>query len=335
VELINGTPFPAQLIALPDRDGAETLVAILKGSFEIEDGACRRAEEQAEIVQADEPWGEPGASSTRLESDLATFKPATDVVLLGHAYAPDARTRDLLVSLSVGPLRQQARVCGDRCWRYALGFTRASAPQPFDRMPLLFERAFGGSQRGADGEEIIGQEDRNPVGRGYTRKRRRSHLDGLPLPNIEHPKQRLRRPGQKPAPVGFGFVGRHWLPRRPLLGTYDAAWERQRMPLVPQDFDERAFNGAPEALQARPHLRGDEAVEALGVTPSGVLHFDLPGLQPSFELHDGEDWRPLPGLLDTVVIEADESRVSLTWRARANVHGRIRRVRGVRIGGVS
>lgn len=335
MELINRTPFPAQLVVLPDKDGAETLVAILKGSFTIAGGACRRAEEQREIVQADEFHGEPGVSSTRLESDLATFKPATDVVLLGHAYAPGARSSEVTVSLAVGPVRQQARVCGDRRWQYALGFTRASAPQSFERMPLVFERAFGGSQLAADGEQAIGVEERNPVGRGYSRKRRRSHLDGLALPNIEDPKQRLRRAGQKPVPVGFGYVGRHWLPRRTLLGRYDAAWERDRMPLVPADFDERAFNGAPEALQARPHLRGDESVEALAVTPAGTLRFDLPGLQPAFELHDGEDWRPLAGLLDTLVIEPDAERVCLTWRARMGVHGRVRRIRAVRIGGVS
>lgn len=335
MELINGTPFSAQLAALPDKDGAETLVAILKGRFTITPDGCRRAEEPAVIVQADEPWGEPGQSSTRLESDLATRKPATDVVLIGHAYAPDARSQDMIVSLAVGPVRQQARVCGDRHWHYALGLTRASSPQPFDRIPLLFERAFGGSQLGPEGDDVIGQEERNPVGRGYSRKRRRAHLDGLPLPNIEDPGQRLRRPNQRPAPVGFGFVGRHWEPRRSLLGTYDAAWERDRMPLVPVDFDERAFNGAPESLQARPHLRGDESVEALGVTPTGPLRFALPALQPSFELHDGSDWRPLAGVLDTIVIEPDALCVSLTWRASANVHGRIRRVRAVRIGGDS
>jgi hypothetical protein len=331
LELANRTPFPGQLIVVPDRDGYETLVSVLKGTFTVGSGACEPAEEQAAIVAADEPWGEPGASSTRYESDLAIFKPATDVVMIGHAHAPKKGTRQMDVSLRVGTLGLKARVSGDRHWGYFLTLPRMSAPKPFEKIPLVFERAFGGAQPTKDGKEIEFLDERNPVGTGYVRKGRRKFINGLAVPNIEDPRRPLKRLGQKPPPLGFGYLGRHWLARRQYLGTYDKAWEANRLPLLPEDFDERAFCGAPAALQALPHLVGGEPVRAIGVTPGKPLRFDLPTYRPAMDAYFEGKWVALEPLLDTVVIEPDVPRVCLTWRARLRIHTRVRGLRGVRI----
>ncbi len=331
MELINTTRFAGQLVVLPDKDGFETLVAVLKGTFAIGRGECVPAEEQAPIVAADEFNGKPGESSTKYESDLAPHKPATDVVLLGHAHAPKPGTRHVDVSLSVGPVKLAARVHGDRRWGYVLGIARITGPEPFEKIPLVFERAFGGVQPSKDGEGAEGAEQRNPLGVGYVKKKRRSYINGLALPNVEDPRRPIKRLGNKPPPVGFGFVGRHWFPRRRYLGTYDAAWKADRLPLLPRDFNDRAWCGAPAALQASPHLVGGEPVRAASVSANGPLDFRLPATRPTIEAHWGGSWTPLAPLLDTVVIEPDSSRVCMTWRASLRIHGRVREMRAVRM----
>jgi len=331
VELANRTPFPGQLVVVPDRDGYETLVVVLKGTYAVGAEGCVPAEQQAEIVAADQYAGEPGKSSTRYESDLALYKPATDVVMLGHAYAPKKGTRQMEVSLRVGPVGLKARVSGDRRWGYFITLPRMSGPKPFEKIPLTFERAFGGAQPAKDGKTIEFMDGRNPVGTGYVRKGRRKFISGLAVPNIEDPKRTLRRVGQKPPPVGFGFVGRYWLPRREYLGTYDEAWKASRLPLLPEDFDERAFNGAPSVLQAVPHLAGGEPVRAVGVTPGKPLRFDLPTWRPAMDAYFEGKWVALEPLLDTVVFEPDFPRVCLTWRARLRIHAKVRALRGVRV----
>ena len=331
MQLMNETRFLAQLEVMSDRDGREHVIAVLKGTFTIDGERCVPAEEPVEIFAADVPNGEPGASSTRYETDLAMTKPATDIVMIGHAHAPKRGTKEMEVSLKIGGVGRKVRVVGDRHWGFLLGFPRMSGPQPFEKMPLTWERAFGGAQPAKSGEGFEGQDDRNPVGTGYVKKGRKSYVKGLALPNLEHPKHPVKRLGQKPPPVGFGYVGRGWLPRRNLLGTYDDAWQQNRMPLLPEDFDERAFCGAPAALQAEPFLTGGEAVQIRGASPGGTLRFELPDIHPTFEAYFEGGWKPLEPALDTVVIEPDDARVCLTWRARLDIHHRVRALRAVRL----
>ena len=81
------------------------------------------------------------------------------------------------------------------------------------------------------------------------------------------------------------------------------------------DFDDRYFNAAPAPLVATPHLRGGEEVMLRGVTPRGDLRFSLPrrSLDMSWTIRD--NWTHVPMDLDTVILEPDDNRVMLTWRA--------------------
>jgi hypothetical protein len=331
VELVNEIVYPAQLLVLPDPGGRETLLVVAKATYTIAMGTCVPAEEPVPLLFEEEHYGEPGKSSVRRETDLGPVKPATDVILLGHAYAPNGKAKESSVSLCVGPVAREVRVFGDRRFAVVLGLPHVDGPEPFDRMPLTWERAFGGVQPLPKGDGYAGAEERNPVGTGFVAKRDKSFIDGLRLPNIEDPKSLLKSPGQKRDPAGFGFVARHWLPRRPLFGTYDAAWMNNRMPLPPEDLDERAFCGAPEALQARPHLQGGEPVRLEGASSHGPLAFELPRVSMNWEAKLGDVWIALAPVIDTLILEPDESRCTLTWRARLDIHGRVRKVRGVRL----
>src|SRR2546430_3687510 len=103
-----------------------------------------------------------------MASDLGLVKPATDVLLAGHAYANGGSSdKGVDVRLSIGTVRKTVRVFGDRVWDSGLLGARISPPQPFEKIPLIWERAFGGFDR-TDGESPkVDSESRNPVGAGF------------------------------------------------------------------------------------------------------------------------------------------------------------------------
>lgn len=125
MQIENRTPY--RVMAMPglDRDGQEVVTLIVKGAFTLA-GRGRAeplsVEEQVDIVMADEPAGEPGVSPTKVESDLAMFKPATDLVLLGFAYAPRGGvSRKFEVGFSVGQHVQLGELtCEEKAPRVAL-----------------------------------------------------------------------------------------------------------------------------------------------------------------------------------------------------------------------
>ncbi len=122
MQVYNKTPFQVERIVTQDRDGRDVLVTILKATYALDDeDPLRIADEQLPVQMEDTFHGEPGVSSTLLESALAPFKPATDIVMIGHAYAPDANGTSVEVSLQVGRAEQRCVVYGERRWARSLG----------------------------------------------------------------------------------------------------------------------------------------------------------------------------------------------------------------------
>src|SRR5947209_18764801 len=91
----NFTPFATLAFESVNARGGTFHTAVLKGTFRIENGAVLRPEPaQKPLTMADEFYGEPGATSPKAESDLAPFKPATDVYFIDpKAQAPAGRPR--------------------------------------------------------------------------------------------------------------------------------------------------------------------------------------------------------------------------------------------------
>jgi hypothetical protein len=115
--------------------------------------------------------------------------------------------------------------------------------------------------------------------------------------------------------MSFGPVGRSWTPRAQLAGTYDQAWLDSRAPFWPTDFDHRYFQAAP-ADQWIPHPRGGEEVILKNLSPGGQVAFRLPDMTLPVLIipFRGRDVE-LNAAVDTLLIEPDLERFSLTWRA--------------------
>ncbi len=308
LQLANKTPFAASLFLLPNREGIDTVFVVVKATFTLHPTVAV-AEKQVPVCLADEYVGKPGHSSLRYASELHIGKPGTDIALVGHARPPASTAEHLMVSLCVADQAHEIEVFGDRTW----GYFGPSAPQPFEAMPLLFERAYGGTQ--VLSETKVLAEERNPVGVGFLGKRRSTELMGTPVPNLEDPRHPLRSPGDRQTPTCFGFVAPSWLPRRAYAGTYDATWQRSRAPYLPSDFDARYFHTAAEGLCFASPLTGGEPCSLLGVSSQGPLTFTLPRCEWRIDIRLAGKVETPPSRLETVLIEPDENRFSLSYRA--------------------
>lgn len=315
LELNNRTSFTCQQLPLLDRKGANIFRIVLKAGYQFTtDGQLHEAEDHPEVLMEDDYWGEPGQSSVRYESDITLDKPHTDLVINGSAHAPRGRAvREMDVCVYYQErLLKRLRIFGDRKWkRGPLGW-RKSTPQPFVKMPIVYERAFGGYDE-------KGSEARNRVGTGYTSNLDRKYNE-TPLPNIEFPKQLIVSPRDKPNPAGLGVIAKNWEPRLLFAGTYDDAWLENGFPLLPHDFDIR-FNQStpPDQWIARP--QGGEVIKITGMSSEGDFNIKLPPCVIRLTLHYKDHSEEKAMDLDTILIESDERRLTLTWRATADIHG--------------
>jgi hypothetical protein len=159
-----------------------------------------------------------------------------------------------------------------------------------------------------------------PGAKPYTVEALACVISGSPRPYLEQ-SELVNLP-----PAGFGIIGRAWMPRRKLSGTYDRQWQEQRHPWLPSDFDFSYWNCAPTDQQVD-HLLGCEMIRTLNLVPH-----DTPGATRSvngdtlfnFALPDHRAfvltrWRngemaPVQMHIDTLIVDLDQLQVDAVWR---------------------
>ena len=314
----NQTPFAFSELSVTDEDGRPLFVSIIRATYAINPSSVELdlADTQTPAIFAGQFNMESDSSSYRYEPEAAFTKLATDVALVGSAISENGPAPHVDVGLRVGVMQKVARIFGDRWWIKQAGRVFGSKPQPFTKIPLIYERAFGGWDKADVDEKNWRYEPRNPVGTGYGDPLRFVEEGKVPIPNIEDPQHLIRNYGDTPPPAGFGFISPNWQPRAQYAGTYDEQWDKERKPLLPADFDRRFFNAASPGLVAPGFLRGDEDVVIVNASPVPRLKFKLPGVPPpvcKVALRGGRT-EVLQTNLDTVIIDTDQMLVSLLWR---------------------
>lgn len=187
------------------------------------------------------------------DTDLYAPKLATDVVVHGAVCAPEPVTR-LEFGVAVGKHTRTLMAIGQRHARVSSdGMVRFSEPEPFERIELSYQHAYGGYDQRAhdllsppdeetaarmraleegriadDGDFPVRAKSlfaypRNPAGVGYHIDVERTRADGARLPQFEDPEDGLtpgrffvpEPPAWMAAPVaaGLGWVQHAWYPR--------------------------------------------------------------------------------------------------------------------------
>lgn len=311
-----GTTAAVQVAPLLGMDGRVVQSVMIKERFAIVPGRCTRAG-GATIELADVPWDDASKErgSSKVPADLCLYKPGTDVIFSGHVVVPPGTALPHFDALlRVGPVERVLRVFGPRVWERTI--TRDLVPsRPLEAVrttPLRWEAAFGGYDASVEGR-VPAEEPRNPIGIGVVQDT--AVLPGTPTHSIEDPRLPFESHRRPPPPAGVAAIGRHFEPRRSYAGTYDEAWQNERMPLAPLDFDARHDQCAHPELVVPGHLRGGEQVDLLHLTARGAESFALPSLRFFVGAHVDGSLIAARVVLDTILIDGDAATVDLTWRA--------------------
>lgn len=294
-------------------DGKWQVTVVVKASYGWDQTGKVIAIDPRPMVAMDEFAGEPATSGLLSASELATTKPKVDVLLAG-ALAFPRPINQIDVLLLVGTRVQKgARVYGDRVWLpSAVADLVPSQPRPVTRVPIAWERGYGGG----DPQDAKFLDPRNPAGSGVAREPKSLH--GKPAPNFEDPDKPIGSLVGKPAPIGFGPIAQHWQARLALAGTYDEKWEKSRRPLPPADFSPVFFNVAPADQQLDGYLPGEE-VRLVNMTTAAQDYFRLPDLAVPVTIVTSEELSEATTVVDTVIIEPEERRFSLVGKTQASL----------------
>lgn len=338
MELLNATKMIAGYTMGLKPDGRELLVVVVKGTFAIPRPGeeAQLAPEQVGLVMADEFTGEPGFSATRYECDFAPAKPRCDVLLNCSAYAPEGKpVSKVQVGMRVGELTKTFRVVGNRFWRKGILGISATNPEPFVKMLISYDNAFGGMDNSHKDKKQHAALVQNPVGRGFHVNHAKEAIHGKPLPNTEELDHPIKNPKGKYRPMSFGPIGRGWKPRLTFAGTYDQNWIDNVFPFLPEDFQDQYYQSAPTHQQVE-QLKGGEEVVLLNLTPQGRTEFKLPTIDLPVEFTNARYERnQQQATLDTLLIEPDLAQFTLSWRVSHPLKRNMKEMRQCVIGRMS
>lgn len=323
MQIWNQTGFVHEFTMGMDKAAHEYIVVVVKGTFDFPEtshGPVRKSAEQVPLVMADTQTGQPGYSATLWETDFAFRKPRCDVIANGCAHTPAGHPVErVLVGIKLGDWSKRFEVVGHREWRAVGPVFAATPPQPFLRMPISYDNAWGGTDRLNPEDRLPGTYRDNPVGTGWAQTRNQRFIPGLRLPNTQAVGEDIRSPFGDYRPMSFGPMGRGWPGRIEYGGTYDQNWIDNVFPFLPEDFDERYFQMAPPDQQID-HPRGGEEVQLVNLTARGREIFRLPETALPVALFKGRD-KAFEGNLypDTVLFDCENRRFSLVWRLQQRI----------------
>ncbi|WP_084305357.1 DUF2169 domain-containing protein [Bradyrhizobium sp. ARR65] len=209
--------------------------------------------------------------------DIGMPKPQAEVLIGGHAAAPQGRpTERMVLGLALGPIRKHLLVTGDRYWQMTASGWRPTAAQSFQQMPLTRHRAFGGPGYAA-----------NRVGSGHEALRRSMAGELVALPNIESPEHAIEFIDTSAPPAAFGPMALDAKERLQYAGTYDAGWLQSVAPALATDADPRLFLFAPPDQRMSDFICGGEPYALQNFSAAHPL---IEGRLPSFRVRCFVGW---------------------------------------------
>jgi uncharacterized protein YjbI with pentapeptide repeats len=285
---------------VPEQLGPDRPIAlvIVKAAFALHHRALATLAGSHPALHGDVFVDDEPRSAIAMASDFVPIKPKAELLVVGACYPPEGRATVSAVAVEVGGVRKGVGVFGDRTWKRGLLGSAPSEPEPFERISITYDRAFGGEGFAA-----------NPFGRG---------LGDATLPNLEDIQRPLASRDDRPRPMALGPLAPTHAARLRFAGTYDERWRRERFPHWPEDFDIRYFQAAPEDQQRqRGYWTGEEEIALKNLHPTRpFVRSKLPGLvaRAYAQRVEGGPLERIGLVLDTLVLDGERMEAHATWR---------------------
>ncbi len=285
-------PFIVSTLPWESRPGQWNLTVCLKATYTLTSGEASLAAAQ-DGAHDDVLFDQARHASLYSPGDFVPFKSRADVLLVGHAHAPGGVPVDtLVVRLGVGDLTKALRVSGDRVWAETPQGPRPSAPRPFTRMPLRYERAW------RKGENLAG------IAGGDTSR---------PPANIDVATEE----GAAETP-GFGPIAPSWRAVQNPRAQETLIWASRLRGAVgpaPAGLEPPALNAAPRDQQL-PDIPPSARLVLDNLHPRFPrLEARLPSIVPSvFHVDPTAGPREVQTRTDTLWIDTDREVFVVSWR---------------------
>lgn len=293
--------------------GQGFLHVVAKRTYHLADGRTPEVAPQQIAVVRDTVFESDEDSPVVWEPDfVGCGRTGTDVIVQGSAICRDGPRTEIEVSVSVEMGKdkrgdaekyvRRMRVFGDRKVSWYQGSIFFTGPEPFEKMPITYTRAYGGKDHSANkrhpnafAKGIANLADRpeedfspyeyprNNLGQGYVIFPDREALDGLTLPNLEWVGDELtperlvlghhKRWPWAPRPACFDFTHQDYFPRTAFLGlTPEFDGEAADVPEVREGY----LPASLLRVDFFEHLGSPEAARFFHGAPANLVfpHFD-------------------------------------------------------------
>lgn len=334
---INATKFPTLYFQNITKDGSANHVVILKITYNMSHESTGRliiSEQQMEIFKKDRWQGKINESSLVWESDVVPRKIKCDLIIAnGYTQQDDSKNTfnkwicgfELIYENNV--FKKFITATSQRIFT-TFGIRHITGSKN-EKVSLDWSKAYGGQIKTPPEDEIKNEkivkagekkwetEKRNPVGVGLNRG------NGCIAPQLEEIGNPYSENNEN-NPVSFNPVGKSWIPRRYLAGTYDERWKKEQWPLPPFDFKDEYWNGAPLDQQV-PYIKPESTIILYNIfglfTESNnlpnPLKITIPKILPKLNLRHVD----VPGYgvdvdmnLDTLIINLESGQIYATYR---------------------
>jgi len=348
------------------------LSLVIKRTYEITAaGGCQLAGEQLPIYDDVVDYEEvdpPQVAIPQWDNDLFALKTLTDVVVQGSAQTYGRPRSETVVELKFANIHRKIHVYGNRIVYWSHDKPLFTHPEPYETLPIRYDRAYGGQdvtalKRSTDQIERLFSSvrpewelettspfhyPRNPSGKGFILDGDRESMEGLTLPNLEWPDDRLTPERltigdlknwiAAPLPASFDWYDQANFPRLGYLGTiadynlpktgvpevqkgYAAADLMVERSILKQQFHPWFVQGATPGLSVN-ELRPDTVFTLINLSPEEPQHMvRLPGEVPHVKVTlPKRKTLSMKPFLSTVVLQPDDGRVVTVWSCRAEVH---------------
>ena len=282
----------------------------VKCTFDIRpDGSTEVAKEQPPVLRVPEYIGEPAKSSLKHEADLVLTKATTDVVVIGHAYAPEGRPlAQMEAGFRVGPVQKIVRAsatgCGARPARRRRDRSRrcrssTNAPSAAWMRGRTARIGTGtGGIRSGTGYAVL---------RGHLRRRAAER---------RVPERRGGRLERSAAPAGFGPIGSHWSPASALQAPTTTLDEEPPAAAARSISTNGSFSVRRKTSRPRSSCAAASPSCCTGSRQTATCGSPCRSCTLGFDTHfiDGSRGDP-PGAagFTRVILEPDFPRLSLVW----------------------